>query len=86
VQLHRAFILSKTMESDSDLLFLDTSSASSASLTSTVAEPDTFEDFFEEPDLHWLSDDQVQEMREKTQEGNVKVLLALTLKNLGSIY
>jgi hypothetical protein len=28
---------------------------------------------FEEPDLHWLSDDQIREMHEKLQEGSVKI-------------
>ena len=36
-------------------------------------EPDTWEDFIEEPDLHWLSEDQVREMYEKSLEGAVKI-------------
>jgi hypothetical protein len=62
--------------SDDESIVSAASSASSSSSTWSTfeaTEPDTLEDFFEEPDLHWLSADQVQEMHEKTQEGSVKI-------------
>jgi hypothetical protein len=56
------------MKSDSESV-----SSADSSVTVPEPEPDTREDLFDEPDLHWLSDDQVQEMHEKLQEGGVKV-------------
>jgi hypothetical protein len=69
------------MDSDSESVASAASAASSSSSSVPwseasdfeATEPDTLEDFYEEADLHWLSVDQIQEMHEKTQVGNVKV-------------
>jgi hypothetical protein len=57
------------MESDSE----SDSSVSTAFSSATAPEPDTLEDLFDEPDLHWLSDDQIHELHERVQDGSVKV-------------
>jgi hypothetical protein len=57
------------MESDSE----STVASVSSEVTDAAPEADTFDDFFDEPDLHWLSDDQIREMHERVHEGSVKV-------------
>jgi hypothetical protein len=59
--------------SSSFIMESDSESSVASTTTTSAPEADTFDDFFEEPDLHWLSDDQIKEMYEKTQDGSVKV-------------
>jgi hypothetical protein len=57
----------------SSCFIMESDSESTSTDDGVPDEADTFEDFFEEPDLHWLSDDQIKEMHEKEQDGKVKI-------------